>query len=53
LIGFAMMCIGTFMAILHFQVVATALPTMNNKYMIASTPDNRINGRSRVFILRG
>jgi DHA2 family multidrug resistance protein len=34
-IGFAMMCIGMFMAILDVQVVATSLPTMQNALAIA------------------
>jgi DHA2 family multidrug resistance protein len=29
-IGFAMMCVGMFMAILDVQVVATSLPTIQN-----------------------
>jgi hypothetical protein len=44
-----MMCIDMFVAILDVQVVVTSLPTMNNKYVIALTPDDRINGRSRVL----
>ena len=34
-IGFAMMCIGMFMAILDIQIVATALPNMQNALGIA------------------
>ena len=29
-VGFAMMCIGMFMAVLDVQVVATSLPTMQS-----------------------
>ena len=29
-VGFAMMCVGMFMAILDVQVVATSLPTIQN-----------------------
>ena len=36
-IGFAMMCVGMFMAILDVQVVATSLPTMQNA--LAIPPD--------------
>ena len=34
-IGFAMMCIGMFMAILDIQIVATSLPTMQDALSIA------------------
>ena len=36
-VGFAMMCVGMFMAILDVQVVATSLPTMQNA--LAIPPD--------------
>src|ERR1700748_993016 len=36
-IGFAMMCVGMFMAILDVQIVATSLPTIQNA--LAIPPD--------------
>ena len=34
-VGFSMMCVGMFMAILDVQVVATSLPAMQHALVIA------------------
>ena len=34
-VGFALMCLGMFMAILDIQVVATSLPTIQNALSIS------------------